>query len=184
MTPLPSILADDFDGFGKVIGIVIVILFWGITAIGSLVKKANEQAKKKAAMRPAVMPPLLPTAQSTMAVSRLSAPRLLKKSPPVKQRQPVRPAPQAARAIAMPPSLPQQAAQKISHPAALSGAKAAARAASGAPASTSTTRLPAGGANAATIRRWLQPDTVRRQFILTELFQPPLALRNLPDIKK
>lgn len=32
-------------------------------------------------------------------------------------------------------------------------------------------------ANAATIRRWLTPQTLRQQYILTELFQPPLALR-------
>jgi hypothetical protein len=33
-------------------------------------------------------------------------------------------------------------------------------------------------ADAPTIRRWLKPQTLRAQFILTEVFQPPLALRS------
>jgi hypothetical protein len=32
-------------------------------------------------------------------------------------------------------------------------------------------------ANAATLRRWMNPTTLRQQFMLTEIFQPPLALR-------
>ena len=31
--------------------------------------------------------------------------------------------------------------------------------------------------NAAVINRWLTPSTLQKQFILTEIFQPPLALR-------
>jgi hypothetical protein len=34
--------------------------------------------------------------------------------------------------------------------------------------------------NAATIRRWATPSILQKQFILTEIFQPPLALRR-PD---
>ena len=32
-------------------------------------------------------------------------------------------------------------------------------------------------ADAPTIRRWLKPQTLRAQFVLTEIFQPALALR-------
>jgi hypothetical protein len=32
-------------------------------------------------------------------------------------------------------------------------------------------------ANAATLKRWMNPSTLRQQFMLTEIFQPPLALR-------
>ena len=35
----------------------------------------------------------------------------------------------------------------------------------------------ASGANAAALTRWLTADTLRSQFILTEILQPPLALR-------
>jgi hypothetical protein len=34
------------------------------------------------------------------------------------------------------------------------------------------------GVNAVALHRWLTPQTLRRQFILTEVLQPPLALRN------
>jgi hypothetical protein len=33
------------------------------------------------------------------------------------------------------------------------------------------------GVNAPAIARWAKPSTLRQQFILTEIFQPPLALR-------
>jgi hypothetical protein len=32
-------------------------------------------------------------------------------------------------------------------------------------------------ASAASIKAWMRPTTLRRQFILTELLQPPLAMR-------
>ena len=38
-------------------------------------------------------------------------------------------------------------------------------------------RAPASSANAAALSRWLTPRTMRSQFILTEVLQPPLALR-------
>jgi hypothetical protein len=36
--------------------------------------------------------------------------------------------------------------------------------------------------DAAAFRRWLTPATLRQQFMLTEIFQPPLALRTPPEI--
>jgi hypothetical protein len=39
-------------------------------------------------------------------------------------------------------------------------------------------------ATAATLRRWMTPETLRQQFILTEILQPPLALRETPRIQK
>jgi hypothetical protein len=69
------------------------------------------------------------------------------------QAAPVQPAPESQ---ATPPSAPQQQARPA--------------AAAAAPASV----------NAATIRRWATPSILQKQFILTEIFQPPLALRR-PD---
>ena len=37
-------------------------------------------------------------------------------------------------------------------------------------------------ASATTVSRWLNPTTLRQQFILTEIFQPPLGLRD-PDAR-
>jgi len=44
---------------------------------------------------------------------------------------------------------------------------------------TSREKAPAATANAAALSRWLTPETLRSQFILTEILQPPLALREL-----
>ena len=48
-----------------------------------------------------------------------------------------------------------------------------------APAPSMPTRQNASTASvsAPALARWLQPNTLRRQFILTEVFQPPLGLR-------
>ena len=35
--------------------------------------------------------------------------------------------------------------------------------------------------DATAVARWAKPATLRQQFILTEIFQPPLALRDRPD---
>ena len=37
--------------------------------------------------------------------------------------------------------------------------------------------------DAQAIRRWLTPATLRSQFILTEILQPPLALREPPGLR-
>jgi hypothetical protein len=54
---------------------------------------------------------------------------------------------------------------------ALPTAPAQVAAAAARPAATSSS------ANAAALSRWLTPKTLRSQFILTEILQPPLALR-------
>jgi hypothetical protein len=47
------------------------------------------------------------------------------------------------------------------------------------PVSTSAASAAAAGpsVNAAVIRRWANPSVLQKQFILTEIFQPPLAMR-------
>jgi hypothetical protein len=75
------------------------------------------------------------------------------------QAAPVQAAPEVQ---ATPPSMPRQAAAPQQQ----------ARPATAAPAPASV--------NAATIRRWATPSVLQKQFILTEIFQPPLALRR-PD---
>jgi hypothetical protein len=39
-------------------------------------------------------------------------------------------------------------------------------------------KRPKVSANASAVAKWLRPDTLRQQFILTEILQPPLALRD------
>ena len=42
-------------------------------------------------------------------------------------------------------------------------------------------KQPAPAARAAAVSKWLTADTLRSQFILTEILQPPLALRERRD---
>jgi hypothetical protein len=43
---------------------------------------------------------------------------------------------------------------------------------------TATAKKPSVKVNAPALHTWLRPGTLRQQFILTEIFQPPLALRS------
>lgn len=173
MTPPPIILADDFDGWGKLLVGVIFAVIWGIGALSSVIKKANEQAKRNAAMKPKA--PAVPAAGAQYfrpPAARAAAPRANSAAQQQLAQQQAR---QRAAAIAQqqrtaqakaPPPIPPArpvAASPTSPKPAMAGAGVATKS--------------AGGANAAAIRRWLQPGTIRRQFILTELFQPALALR-------
>jgi hypothetical protein len=95
--------------------------------------------------------------------------------------------------VAMPPTMAQRAAalthmvhtaQEPPRPAPPPMPTVARRPVESAPAksvsaSSQVTRssVRAAGANASSIRRWLRPDSLRKQFILTELLQPSLALR-------
>jgi hypothetical protein len=47
-----------------------------------------------------------------------------------------------------------------------------------APPPARVSRPHSAGIDAATLRRWLRPQVLRNQFILSEIFQPPIALRD------
>jgi hypothetical protein len=49
------------------------------------------------------------------------------------------------------------------------------------PIAETQTKKPSAALDAAAFRRWLTPATLRQQFLLTEIFQPPLALRAPPQ---
>lgn len=115
--------------------------------------------------------------------------------PPPGQRRPIppsqQPQPQIRRKVTPPPKRPvvvtspqpapstlpkvQFSALSVAAPA----SQAQARAPADRPAQQSTARSGA-RVNAAVLRRWLQPQTLQNQFMLTEIFQPPLALRAKP----
>jgi hypothetical protein len=77
-----------------------------------------------------------------------------------KQQNQPRPAPTMAKAAAALPAAPPIVARRAETP----------------PVPTAG-RAPS-GADAAALSRWLNPKTLRSQFILTEILQPPLALRD------
>jgi hypothetical protein len=118
--------------------------------------------------RPPAAPPPVPQGPATRIP--LPPPDLGKpaqRSGPQRQRQPVRTGPgrgrQPAPVVARPPVAPVQTVQaSLSAP----------------PPPPPMVKRPAPAVDAAVIRRWLRPGTLRSQYILTEIFQPPLALRD------
>ena len=91
---------------------------------------------------------------------------------PVTQPAPRRPKKQKAKGQGLPtapplPAVPAPVAIQAASPAAVSA--------------TAGERRGGTGANAAALARWLTPATLRSQFILTEILQPPLALRPPAD---
>lgn len=160
MASLPSILAsDDYDGMIKLIGGVIVLIIWGVGAMASTIKKAQAQARQKQARAPFAPP--LPAQRPIAAPARPPAipPRIPMALPPLStlvRAQP--PARAAARPKAAAP------VQITSAPARVAVPKPKAAPVSPAVASSSIAGL-------------LRPTTVRAQFILAEVLQPPLALR-------
>lgn len=200
----------------KVVGFVVIAIIWGIGAMASTIKKANEEAKRRAQQRAKGATPSAArqAAQTTsrpqaaakaMQTTRRQSARL---NPPPRVSQPARlsqtarvaqpPRRQmpAMRLVGYPPAIVQKAAQlaRMSSPkpvvapaparqlvsGLVQGRVAAARQspAIAAPAADQrATDAAPRSANAPALRRWLRPATLRQQFILSEIFQPTVALR-------
>jgi len=163
MTAAWLILADSVGL--KLVPFVIFLIIWGLGSLASVVNKAKEEAKRREALSrmargTAVTSPPRPIASAAprRVASTASLPPLSHiarpAAAPARRAAQVRPAPQ-----------PQPAARKPA-PAARPEPPPAR------PVTTASTR-----ATAPAIRRWLNPATLRSQYILTELLQPPLGLR-------
>jgi len=147
------------DPFFTGLVIVMVLIFWGISALSKAAKRAAELQRQR-------------LRQVRESISQL-APEIARRLPPAipqrpiqkrKQKQQKR-APTNYNKLAAPPPLP--AAQPVAPAMPISTPAPALEP----PKRTAVT------ATAPVIRRWLNPTTLRQQFILTEVFQPPLALR-------
>ncbi|HWE92734.1 MAG TPA: hypothetical protein VG269_02065 [Tepidisphaeraceae bacterium] len=198
------LLADDMSKFFL---IVIFAILWGVGAIASAVKKANEEATRKRARQPMVPRPAPPARQIANTFDRFvgNAPvggRRPIATPPAVARQAqalaqmtnrIRPPVRQAATRPTPPTLSQRRIipappplRPPAQPALRAPAQPALRAPAPAPARPALTTeqaprahrtAPSTSVAAPAIRRWLRPGVLRRQFILTELLQPPLALR-------
>ena len=168
MTSIHPILAsDDYDGMIKLIGGVIVLIVWGVGAMVSTIKKAQAQAqtRQKQARAPYAIP--LP-AQRTVA----GQARPASLPPPLP--------------MALPPLSTLGGAQATRQRAVRQAPPAAKQARAAAPPARPVARIPSPPPKPAvaprpatpdTIAGLLRPTTVRAQFILAEVLQPPLALR-------
>ena len=156
MASLPSILAsDDYEGMIKLIGGVIVLIVWAVGAMASTIKKAQAKSRQKQAP----FAPPLPAQRTVAAPARPASrpPPLPMALPPLstlaRSQPPKRPATQPP-----PPAAPAKVIARVAEPA-IKPARAA----------RAVSRDPIAGL--------LRPTTVRAQFILAEVLQPPLALR-------
>jgi hypothetical protein len=155
----PGVLArgSDDDGYFKLIGLAIVVVIWIVGAIASAIQKASkkrEQDMAAARLSNAANPP--PTIRPVVPPVGYLAPASVRSAPPPnptpkkkkgsRQRQPAAPPPLEAVAPRAEPAAVPPAIPKI-----------AARP----------------GLNASAIRRWLTPEVMRRQYVLTELFDSP-----------
>ena len=208
MPHLPYIAETD-DVVKFMFGIIAVVI-WVLATLASATKKQNEQKRQeREAMDRArqdaagsswsmPVPPVQPPAMSGPRVSprpqRQRQPAVRRPLPPPLVRGGAMPAPH--RAVPLPPLPPGGRQKKSSRgrqprppavPLAPPVEPALGRAplspdagtASAAPAGRGEAARPPVGAVA--IARWLTPQTLRSQFILTEILQPPVALRDSRD---
>jgi hypothetical protein len=179
---LATIILAETDPAAKVIFITIFVL-WVLGAIGKVLagksgqrrlqeslqrtRQAMEQDQRQQARRrmPATPPRLAPEIQRRlppMMPNRAPMPRQAPRKPmraaPIQPKRVQQiPQPQTIKKQALAPPAPEQTISPI--------------------AQVPSTSKPLMQASAPTLIRWLRPETLRQQFILTEIFQPPLALR-------
>jgi hypothetical protein len=180
MSELRHILsARDDNGMEKVIGFLVVAVIVGINAIIGVIKKRQEQKHRdqvrvqlesSSRSTPAPPPPVrpmravIPPAQRP-AQAPQRTPQVPARTPQMRQR-----AEQLAK---------QRAPQRVAPapgpvPAEQEETRGVLPETTAAQSPTTSTRV---AVNARAISSWLRPSTLRQQFILTEVLQPPVALR-------
>jgi hypothetical protein len=165
------------DGAEKLIGAVIFILIWIVSAAAQWVKKQKEQQsdqQRRAQLRnnmritPSSLPPAPPRPfppARHMPAARPAPPGRFAAPPPRAMPSARAKSPLISATRPAPPTVPP--AVPAPQPMTISVGPSAAHLKRPAPAA----------ASAASIAHWLAPGTLRQQFILTEVLQPPLALR-------
>jgi hypothetical protein len=176
-----QILGAGDNDYGKIFAGIIFLIIWGISAVVSKVNKQQQEARRRLQEQnplPTYTPPppprqrriaeglaerfpevMMPPMPQRPVPQRAAQPRVAPQRSLAKPKRSTRRQPAVA-ARPTPPPLPQQVA-------APPPAQVAPPVRRPAPAS----------ASAPTIARWLRPQTLRSQFILTEVLRPPLALR-------
>jgi hypothetical protein len=180
------ILASD-NGTEKAIGYAVVLGFWLLWSLASWLKKVTSGSTSRPVPRPPSLPsdarrpiPALKQAlqsrppQGRPFGQKTAPPRLKPQQRPAFSARPVPPPLPTAR-LAQQPRGPQPPAPRGPQPPPPPRAPASIAP----PVSAQPTRQ----SFAASLNRWLQPSTLRTQFILTEILQPPLGLRETENLK-
>lgn len=209
--PIHILLASD-DSIGKVIFGVIAVVIWGVSALGSMMKKQKQEAERRrareAAMtqsrpvpppqlrRPPQLPPRVNVPQPTSMTPRQIAEGLAYRHPDVLQRpapplpRPVKlpPIPQAAqrarerltatqpRNVARPKQRAGRDVQREQPILELSEEMSSSRSLGAIPPMQRNVAVQS-ASNAAVLRRLMNPQMLRSEFLISEILQPPLALR-------
>jgi len=163
MIELMYILAarGEDGGLEKFIGFVVVALIVGINAVIGAIKKRQEQKHREEVRRQLERTPRPQQAPPVQPMRVIVPPPVPQQRPQIRQRaakkrqQQQQPAPPAVPVEAEAPRANSPEPAPVASPAA--GKRVA--------------------VNAAAIASWMRPATLQKQFILTEILQPPVALR-------
>lgn len=171
---------------GEVLGFVIFLIIAALSVLGQLQKKQEEQRQRR--LREMIRQGTPPGAERTERplpplFEPLDVPRPVAQLP--QPPQPLRPRP-TVRPLPPPPRRPQPvrsrpaSVQTRQTPVPVPTPFAAATRVAGhqVPAGKAVAVHGPASARAAALKVWLRPDTLRHQFILTEILRPPVALRN------
>jgi len=162
MFKLPHILAEDGEGISRIIFAAIFVLIWIVSAIAGAINKKKEERRRREI--------------------RETIERTTQGSPSARVPPPARPAPprKVAKAPARrPPPLRKPVEEEaIVLEVAEHGIQRPSIEATEITDGTRRRGRSGTTVNADAIAAWLRPETLRRQFILTEILQPPVALRD------
>ncbi|HEX3355924.1 MAG TPA: hypothetical protein VHS31_02990 [Tepidisphaeraceae bacterium] len=185
------ILADGDSDAAKALIFVVALIIWGISSIAKMAKKGSaEQKERMRKVREAI--------EQSQQAARQQIPQQASRppvqlAPEIQRRIPppvmTRPAPQR-KAARRPATVTQKrlatnyntlTAKKMPAPPPLPVANQVPEVQllpeTDAPPPAKSPSKKSAGVSAVTIHRWMTPATLKQQFILTEVFQPPLALR-------
>jgi hypothetical protein len=190
MKQLAQILADNESNIVKILFGAIFLVIWAVSALMSMLAKKKEQERRERVRREIELGRSLPPMQQMpgpMAPPPMRSPHA-PQAPPVRGKPP-RPAPLRP---APPPRVQQQPKKRfpvkaptsrraqpvpVAPEARPSDARTVVESAP-APRAIEAPARRGSSPTAAALHAWLKPDTLRKQFILTEVLQPPLAMRN------
>jgi hypothetical protein len=192
MFPPSPILADALGFF---LGLIFLLLL-GVAIVSSLQRKQEAEHRRRIRAeleRQGQLPPpprgertgwpvlreVTPPSRRPQRALQTSSPRRRTATLPItppRRAVPPLPAPRRKTKANRPPAAPTRAAQAPVETHRPPSSQTTPEIRSAAPLPGAVRRAPA--ANAATRASWLKPNTLQSQFILTEILQPPLALRD------
>ena len=173
--------ASDSDPVKVIFGIIVFVI-WALSSLASNANKKAEEEKRRRFRETMErdQSPLPPFPVAPAAERTSSAPQ-----PPVMMRRLDLPVPQRPLPKAKVPQRLIKSRKKVAGPPPLRTPIPLPATPAPAPSPTPTDVIQsptvaaaqASAATAASLRAWLRPATMRQQFMLTEVLQPPLALR-------